>query len=62
MSLLSPAGTLAGLLANQFGEAEGLQVSSLMYAAFLLVVLTLFVNMAGEAVLRYTQKQTAGIR
>ena len=33
-----------------------------MYAAFLLVVLTLFVNMAGEAVLRYTQKKTAGIR
>ena len=62
MSLLSPAGTLAGLLANQFGEAEGLQVSSLMYAAFLLVVLTLFVNMAGEAVLRYTQRKTAGIR
>ena len=61
-SLLSPAGTLAGLLANQFGEASGLQVSSLMYAAFLLVVLTLFVNMAGEAVLRYTQRQTAGIR
>jgi phosphate transport system permease protein len=61
-SLLSPAGTLAGLLANQFGEAEGLQVSSLMYAALLLVVLTLFVNMAGEAVLRYTQRQTAGIR
>jgi phosphate transport system permease protein len=61
-SLLSPAGTLAGLLANQFGEAEGLQVSSLMYAALILVVLTLLVNMAGEAVLRYTQKQTAGIR
>jgi phosphate transport system permease protein len=61
-SLLSPAGTLAGLLANQFGEAEGLQVSSLMYAALLLVVLTLLVNIAGEAVLRYTQKQTAGIR
>lgn len=61
-SLLSPSGTLAGLLANQFGEAEGLQVSSLMYAALLLVVITLFVNMAGEAVLRYTQKRTAGIR
>jgi phosphate transport system permease protein len=61
-SLLSPAGTLAGLLANQFGEAEGLQVSSLMYAALLLVVLTLFVNIAGEAVLRYTQRKTAGIR
>lgn len=61
-SLLSPAGTLAGLLANQFGEASGLQVSSLMFAALLLVVLTLFVNMAGEFVLRYTQKRTAGIR
>lgn len=61
-SLLSPSGTLAGLLANQFGEAEGLQVSSLMFAALILVVLTLFVNMAGEAVLRYTQKATAGIR
>lgn len=61
-SLLQPAGTLAGLLANQFGEASGLQISSLMFAALLLVVITLFVNMAGEAVLRYTQKQTAGIR
>lgn len=61
-SLLSPGGTLAGLLANQFGEAEGLQVNSLMFAALILVVLTLFVNMAGEAVLRHTQKQTAGIR
>ena len=33
-----------------------------MLAALLLVILTLFVNMAGEAVLRYTEKQTAGIR
>ena len=61
-SLLAPSGTLAGLLANQFGEAEGLQISSLMYAALLLVAMTLGVNMAGEAVLRYTQKRTAGIR
>ncbi len=61
-SLLAPAGTLAGLLANQFGEAEGMQVSSLMYAALLLVAMTLLVNMAGEFVLRYTQKRTAGVR
>ena len=60
-SLLSPGGTLAGLLANQFGEAEGMQVNSLMFAALILVVITLFVNLLGEAVLRYTQKQTAGI-
>ncbi|MFZ4597904.1 MAG: phosphate ABC transporter permease subunit PstC [Terrimicrobiaceae bacterium] len=61
-SLLSPGGTLAGLLANQFGEAEGMQVSSLMFAALILVVITLGVNLIGEAVLRHTQKQTAGIR
>ncbi len=61
-SLIQPAGTLAGLLANQFAEAEDMQVSSLMYAALLLVGLTLVVNIAGEMVLRYTQKQTAGIR
>ncbi|MFZ4774997.1 MAG: phosphate ABC transporter permease subunit PstC [Terrimicrobiaceae bacterium] len=61
-SLLSPGGTLAGLLANQFGEADGMQVHSLMYAALILVFITLIVNLIGEAVLRYTQKQTAGIR
>jgi phosphate transport system permease protein len=61
-SLLSPGGTLAGLLANQFGEAHGLQVSALMYAALALVLLTLFVNMAGEAVLRRAEKSIAGVR
>jgi phosphate transport system permease protein len=61
-SLLSPAGTLAGLLANQFGEASGMQVSALMYAALTLVLLTLLVNIAGELVLRHTQKTIAGIR
>jgi phosphate transport system permease protein len=61
-SLLSPAGTLAGLLANQFGEAQGMQISALMYAALALVLLTLLVNMAGEAVLRRAEKSTAGIR
>jgi phosphate transport system permease protein len=61
-SLFAPSGTLASLLANQFGEASGLQVAALMYAALILVALTLVVNVAGEAVLRYTQKRTAGIR
>jgi phosphate transport system permease protein len=62
LSLLSPAGTLAGLLANQFGEAQGLQISALMYAALVLVLLTLLVNLAGEAVLRRAEKSIAGIR
>jgi phosphate transport system permease protein len=61
-SLLSPSNTLSALLANQFAEADGIQVSALMYAAILLVLLTLVVNMLGEAVLRRTQKATAGLR
>jgi phosphate transport system permease protein len=61
-SLFAPSGTLASLLANQFGEAAGMQVAALMYAALVLVALTLAVNFAGELVLRYTERRTAGIR
>lgn len=61
-SIFSPSGTLASLLANQFAEAEGMQVGALMYAALILVVLTLGVNIAGELVLRITERRTAGIR
>jgi phosphate transport system permease protein len=60
-SLLSPAGTLASLIANKFGEAEDLQVSSLLYAAFALMLLTLLVNVMGELVLRRAQKATSGL-
>ncbi|MDX2080544.1 MAG: phosphate ABC transporter permease subunit PstC [Terrimicrobiaceae bacterium] len=61
-SIFAPSGTLAGLLANQFGEASGLQVNSLMYAALILVVITLGVNLVGEWVLRVTRRRTEGIR
>jgi phosphate transport system permease protein len=61
-SLLSPSNTLSALLVNQFAEAEGIQISALMYAAALLVILTLGVNIIGEVVLRRTQRSTAGIR
>ncbi len=40
-SLMSPGYTISAMLANQFGEADGSQVSSLMYAAFILMLLTL---------------------
>ena len=60
-SLLSPANTLSALLANQFAEADGMQVNALMYAAALLVLMTLAVNMAGEAVLRRTQRAIKGL-
>ncbi len=59
-SLLAPSNTLSALLANQFAEAEGIQVSALMYAAALLVVLTLCVNIIGESILKRMQR-TVGI-
>lgn len=48
ISLLAPANTIPSMLANQFGEADGLQVSALMYAALVLMILTLLVNILAE--------------
>jgi phosphate transport system permease protein len=61
LSLLSPAGTLASLLANQFAEAQGMVVSSLMYAAVVLMVMTLMVNLVGDWILRVSQRQVKGL-
>ena len=36
------------MLANQFGEADVSQLSSLMYAAFVLMILTLLVNVIAQ--------------
>ncbi len=47
-SLLAPGNTISAMLANQFGEADGSQVSSLMYAAFILMILTLVVNLLAQ--------------
>lgn len=49
ISWLAPASTLSSLIANQFGEASGLQKSSLFYEALILMVLTLLVNMLAQA-------------
>lgn len=48
LSLLAPGNTIAAMLANQFGEADGSQVSSLMYAAFILMILSLSVNIFAQ--------------
>jgi phosphate transport system permease protein len=50
LSLLEPGNTIASLLANQFAEAKGLQVSALMYAAFVLVIMTLLVNILAQLI------------
>jgi phosphate transport system permease protein len=51
-SLLAPGNTIAAMLANQFGEADGSQVSSLMYAALVLILLTLLVNILAQVVVK----------
>jgi phosphate transport system permease protein len=48
ISLLAPSNTISSLLANQFSEASGLQVSALMYAALVLFMLTFLVNILAE--------------
>ncbi len=52
LSLLAPGNTIASMLANQFGEADGIQVSALMYAALILMVLTFSVNVIAQWVVR----------
>ncbi|MEY4759774.1 MAG: phosphate transporter subunit [Cyanobacteriota bacterium] len=52
ISLLAPGNTIASMLANQFGEADGIQVSALMYAALILMVLTFSVNVAAQWIVR----------
>jgi phosphate transport system permease protein len=51
-SLLAPGNTIASMLANQFGEADGIQVSALMYAALILMVLTFAVNVLAQWIVR----------
>jgi phosphate transport system permease protein len=52
LSLLAPGNTISSMLANQFGEADGIQVSALMYAALILMVLTFAVNILAQWVVR----------
>lgn len=51
-SILAQGSTVSSLLANQFAEASGLQVSALMYAALILFFLTLVVNILAEWIVR----------
>jgi phosphate transport system permease protein len=62
ISLFSPANTLAALLALNFPEADKRQEQVLMYAAVLLLAITLLVNICGAAVLRRATAHLSGER
>lgn len=56
VSLFAPASTISALIANQFAEASGLQVSSLMFAALVLMIMTLLVNILAEVIISRFQQ------
>ena len=55
-SVFAPSNTISSLLANQFAEASGLQVSALMYAALILFFITLVVNILAQLLVTRLQK------
>ena len=61
-SLFSPANTLAALLANHFPEAGEVEVGVLMYAALVLLAITLVVNVVGTVILQRADASVKGLR
>jgi phosphate transport system permease protein len=64
LSVLSPADTLAALMANNFSEAPmgSMKMSALMFAALVLLAITLLVNVIGAAIIERTSAQFKGLR
>jgi phosphate transport system permease protein len=56
LSLFSPANTLAALLALNFPEAAKVETQALMYAAVVLLLITLIVNVIGQAIITLTSQ------
>src|SRR5215469_593968 len=61
-SLFSPCNTLAALLANHFPEADTVEVGALMYAALVLLGITLLVNVIGTLILDRAEAGLQGLR
>jgi phosphate transport system permease protein len=57
LSLFSPANTLAALLALNFPEAGKREVEVLMYAALVLLAITLVVNIVGEVIMAVSSRK-----
>ncbi len=60
VSLFSPATTLAALLALNFPEARGTEAQVLMYAALVLLAITLSVNAIGTAIVTRAANRLRG--
>ncbi len=62
LSLFSPANALAALLANSFPEAGPREVGVLMYAALVLLAITMVVNIFGSTILMRASRGQEGQR
>ena len=60
-SLFAPGNTLAALLANHFPEAGAVEVGALMYAAVVLMLITLAVNALGSFLMLRTTRELKGL-
>ncbi|MGE3806739.1 MAG: phosphate ABC transporter permease subunit PstC [Gemmataceae bacterium] len=61
-SLFAPGNTLAALLANKFPEASRIEIDALMYAALVLLAITLAVNIVGTWIIMRTAVDMRGSR
>ena len=60
-SLFSPGNTLAALLANHFPEAGQVEIEALMYAAIVLLMITLAVNIIGSLIMLRASRGLKGL-
>ena len=59
-SLFAPGNTLAALIANSYKEAGGELISRLIYAALVLLIITMIVNFLGGLILQHAAKRLGG--
>lgn len=55
-SLFSTGNTMASIIANQFGEADGLKLSSLFAIALILFAITALINLIGKILIHRAQR------
>lgn len=61
-SIFAPGNTLAALIANSYKEATKELIPRLIYAALILLLITLLVNVIGSLVLQHASKRFQGAR
>ena len=54
-SLTTTGNTMASIIANQFGEADGLKLSALIAIGLILFLITAFINLIGKILIRRAQ-------